>query len=389
MANFSAYASGYSSARVTISGLEYYARYYNKFAVAIYRNDVYVTTHEWTSGNLSNSTSSTITGLNPDTTYWLDAYATWDGVQYFIGGASITTDSYAYLPDTPTGIRYSRVDAGLKTSWNTTENADSYDIYLKRYYDGVEESLRVTSTTYTWTGLQYGVRYQFSVEANNAYGTSSRSGLYDMITAPRIPILSVVDTVNTTVTLGITGMSGNYTGFEVYVYDINGTHLRTVPSTSSTIAVTGLTKGITYKFNARSYYYSSVDSSNIFSAGYSAYTEIKCGGYRPDNWAWSYSISSGAPVYRTVISNNIIYADIMLATEWNNFTQRINDFRAYKGLANYNFTTVSVGTQCTAGIINQAVTAINAMGFSIATVGTGSIPAAVFIQMRDKINSIT
>jgi hypothetical protein len=78
----------------------------------------------------------------------------------------------------------------------------------------------------------------------------------------------------------------------------------------------------------------------------------------------------------------------MVATEWNNFCTRINEFRAYKGLSNYSFTTVSSDNNCTPTIINQAVNAINEIGFSISSVSTGSIPASVFINMRNALNSI-
>jgi hypothetical protein len=110
---------------------------------------------------------------------------------------------------------------------------------------------------------------------------------------------------------------------------------------------------------------------------------------RPSNWSWSYSIYSGGSVYNTQIVGGQITAYLMSYSEWNNFTSRINQFRIYRGLSNYSFTTVSSGSNCTPGIINEAVTAINAMGFSIPTVGSGNVPASVFIQMRDSLNSIT
>lgn len=110
---------------------------------------------------------------------------------------------------------------------------------------------------------------------------------------------------------------------------------------------------------------------------------------RPNNWSWSYSIMSGGSVYNTITSGNIIIAYIMTAVEWNNFTARINEFRVYKGLSNYSFTLVSSDTNCTHTIINQAITAINAMGFSITSLSDGvNIPASVFTQMRDNLNSI-
>ena len=114
---------------------------------------------------------------------------------------------------------------------------------------------------------------------------------------------------------------------------------------------------------------------------------------RPSNWAWSYTISSGSNVHSVV--NKDIY--IMPATEWNNFTTRINGFRQYKGLSVYNFTPVSSGTNFTTTIINQALTAIRDMsahftnGNSVPAnrvTGDNILVASYYTNMRDALNSI-
>ena len=73
---------------------------------------------------------------------------------------------------------------------------------------------------------------------------------------------------------------------------------------------------------------------------------------RPDNWVWSTSTTS--------LGNTLF---VMPYTKWNDFTQRINDFRVYKlgAGSEYNFTSVSSGTKLTPTILNQAVHAINEM----------------------------
>lgn len=131
--------------------------------------------------------------------------------------------------------------------------------------------------------------------------------------------------------------------------------------------------------------YNNIELSNIYiSISYTEPTPV-----RPNNWSWSYSITSGGAVYDTIISGNIIYAYIMTAIEWNNFCTRINEFRIYKGLLNYSFTTVASENNCTHTIINQAISAINELGFTMSSLNSGvDIPASAFTQMRDNLNSI-
>lgn len=80
---------------------------------------------------------------------------------------------------------------------------------------------------------------------------------------------------------------------------------------------------------------------------------------RPSNWYWSSTVASGYPI-------NIS------ATDWNNFTARINSFRSYAGLTTYSFTRVYSGTAISASIVNQAVYAIGSIP------GHGSVPSAVY-----------
>ena len=155
----------------------------------------------------------------------------------------------------------------------------------------------------------------------------------------------------------------------------------------------GVTSGTAYTFNdlkPSTLYVLEVVAYNSSTGLYSERATITATtlSARPSNWSWSYNIYSGGSVYNTIKSGNMFIAYIMPAAEWNNFTSRINEFREYKGLSSYSFTTVYAEGNCTSSIINQAVNAINAMGFSISTVSNGNVPASVFIQMKDKLNSI-
>lgn len=78
---------------------------------------------------------------------------------------------------------------------------------------------------------------------------------------------------------------------------------------------------------------------------------------RPNDWSWRSAVESGAKIALT-------------ATEWNDFCSRINEFRSYKKISSYSFTTVSKGTVISATIVNQARTAIGGIS------GHGTLPGA-------------
>ena len=89
---------------------------------------------------------------------------------------------------------------------------------------------------------------------------------------------------------------------------------------------------------------------------------------RPNNWYWL-GITQGN------------YATNLTATQWNNFTTRINDFRAHLGLENYYFPYVGKGDTFTASHYNDAVRAINGMGRStLPTVSKGATLKASLLQ---------
>lgn len=108
---------------------------------------------------------------------------------------------------------------------------------------------------------------------------------------------------------------------------------------------------------------------------------------RPDNWQWSFLISSGGPVYNTVLSGNTLIQYIMTAAEWNAFTAKIEEFRAYKGLSVYGFTTVTPGMDFSYQYMNQAISAINGFGYTESFVTWNSqIQAYTFIRLKALIN---
>jgi len=114
---------------------------------------------------------------------------------------------------------------------------------------------------------------------------------------------------------------------------------------------------------------------------------------RPSDWAWTTTIASGQPCYSTYNSGGKAYIAVITAVEWNDFTTRINDFRVYKELSTYSFTTASSGGAFYASIINEARTAINDMSPPTSVPGPASsggiVTAYILNRLKDALNSIT
>lgn len=100
---------------------------------------------------------------------------------------------------------------------------------------------------------------------------------------------------------------------------------------------------------------------------------------RPSNFAWTYNKGSGRDFNLT-------------ASEWNSFTARINEFREYKGLSRYSFTTARRGNDFTAAMYNQARSAIRGIsgyGTYIPQVSAGDdITAYVLNVIVNELNAI-
>lgn len=122
--------------------------------------------------------------------------------------------------------------------------------------------------------------------------------------------------------------------------------------------------------------------------GYTAQCAVIVTSQRPPDWAWSYPITSGGETYDAYIINEQIVSVPMTCTEWNNFTTRINEFRRYKGYYEYTFTTVTSGMSCTPAILNEAFYAISAFAAGVQEAVAGNIPASLFNNFRDKLNSV-
>ena len=315
--------------------------------------------------------------LIPDTRYVIEA--TIGGI---VGSSNVYLDDDFYTeppdlvvpsPDIWTGGR-----DYLEVAWNST-GADYYAFELYKGSSLVEWG-QTTKGYVTFDGLVPDTLYK--VYVYSVIGSSESAAGTDSAYTAGVPYpsFSVYDKDATIIILSISN------GFDLDYYDIyvdgtyhgytdagsSGSELYTIdnlsPLTTYGIRIVGEWNGY-FSVKSPTLYVTTLDSP------------------RPDNWVWEYTIASGQPFYNQV--GDIVF--LMRAAHWNAFTARINEFRDYASRTQYTFTTATTSTT-EVGIrncINQAITAINAMGFSQPSVSSGgNVAASVFLTMRNNLNSI-
>ena len=222
----------------------------------------------------------------------------------------------------------------------------------------------VYSTPYieSFNAPSYGTEYTIGAIGINSGGRTGEKLAYTM-TEPRIPSISSGGSFNNTITVNIS-TSGGWDRIEVEMWDINATRniaTRTLYS-GNTAEFGGLAANASYLFRAISYKTASYGGYSP-NSGYGGWLTIKNEVALPTPWKWTTSQNSnGHKISGAKFS--------MLASEWNDFSQRINAYRKYRGLGDYSFTRAYSGNTLYFYFFNEAKNAIEAMN----TTGTGLTP---------------
>lgn len=319
--------------------------------------------------------SSASTGLSAGNTYTLYASVQRNGMWYNAGSETITMPLPTVYPPTIS----SRFQGGFDLVWDSVENASTYFPEYRLASGGSWST--VTSTNQTSASLTvgtYGVTYEFrmrvvfkngvSVTSNNSYlGTSQ----------PRTPSISGQVTQGSTFTIYASVSEGNWENIVVEGIAANGSTLDSKiinqGSSQRYAQWINVPAGQRYTFRARSY----------FNTLYSPYSNVVAlQNNRPENFSWN----------RPKVKNE---AFNLTASEWNNFTWCIDQFRQYKGKTTYGFTSAESGSPFYAYMFNQAVNAINdiiSLSPSTALPPTKQkgdiISAADLNRLKDSLNSI-
>lgn len=163
----------------------------------------------------SSSTTVTITGLTPGT-----SYIVYGNAQNNFGTTTNTPDAAAVTPTTLPEVRTigtattSGVSTDVTVTWTNTNNGGKNltSITITPFLNGTtaqtsQTAASTSSTTHTFTGLTQGSSYTFKVKATNANGTCADSTATNSVT---IPTLITVDFL--VVAGGGGGGSGSGTG---------------------------------------------------------------------------------------------------------------------------------------------------------------------------------
>lgn len=192
----------------------------------------------------------------------------------------------------------------------------------------------------------------------------------------------------TSVTFKLTGTTAGetYRLFVRYAADTSSSVIndfQTASGTSLTRTYGGLSPSTNYKANA-GLLVSGDPALGTDKTSWFGGENFTTPALRPSNWEWESTIAAGEPIRLT-------------AGEWNGFCKRINEFRKYKGLSAYSFTTVSKGDLIRAATVNEARSAISAM-YPSAQQGTvlaeltaapgDTVTAEYFHKLRARLNAI-
>ena len=208
----------------------------------------------------------------------------------------------------------------------------------------------------TFSGLTAGTEYVISATGSNSGGSVGEK-LANVMTNPATPSISSGGTTNNTVTVNVRP-NGGFNSIEVEMWTIDAVSRIAIRTqgwnggSPFSVQFGSLVPNASYLFRART-----IKTSPYYSPSPSAWGSwitIKNEAARPDNWKWT----SGQNSNGHKISGGRFS---LLATEWNQFTARINAFREYKGMTQKSFTTAIRGNPVYFYMFNEAKAAIDEM----------------------------
>lgn len=338
---------------------------------------------------VQSTATTTITGLSPSTTY---AYNLWDDVDGWGSTRSFTTKSET--PSPPSSSPSVNIESVLPTSvyfsWNTVSRATGYDIYIGTSTSFYAQNW-ISGTSYTETDLSPNTVYRVAVRGVNS-GGEGPWGSQTFQTGPTSGSGLNATAKGSKVTVTFNSIPGATQYQVIYRKANESSAIETDWSSSKTVTLY-LEENETYIINYRGRLYDSYQNEYRIGSLTTSIT-VETSNNRPDDWIWTTSFYKGKklPVHPT----NHTY-EILPATEWTAFQNRINEFREYTGLPEFGFTNVSRGTHFDNTIWNEAVYAIcNMTDNSYQNIkkfeaNDGSIinDSSKFQKLADELNSIT
>ena len=174
-----------------------------------------------------------------------------------------------------------------------------------------------------------------------------------------------------------------------YSHYTSGSSISDGASSGGGATVTGLSAGTKYYCRCYVYYNKTITTETGSYTETTMLTTLSGTFYsRPNNWSWTTDISTTSYIPMDKYGFHPV-----TATEWNNFTSRINLFRLYAGYSTYSFSTVTQYQQFTPAIYNQAVSAIQGIsgyGSYLSKIDDDTVLCAkLFTSLKSELNEIS
>ena len=158
-------------------------------------------------------------------------------------------------------------DDEVNLKWSTVAGADGYQVYV--YNDSTSKWKKLGNTTKTFfevENLLSAKVYKFRVRAYDKNANSTDYSAYTNITVATEPDevenVRVSAKTKNSLTFKWNAVKGA-TMYQFYVYDtVQGKYIKKANTNKTTVKVTDLQKGRTYKFKVRAYY--KVDSKKVY-----------------------------------------------------------------------------------------------------------------------------
>ncbi|OXS77968.1 fibronectin type III domain-containing protein [Domibacillus enclensis] len=265
-------------------------------------------------------------------------------------------------------------------TWMGQANEVRYDVsWISGFPDNVHSvSTLATFHERSFTAPAYSTPYYIDVQVSGPGGTSNWETLYIMTDPEPIVVGSTSITSLSDFASNAIRVNWSYATNAVYYevqYRVSGssTWLYAAYSQSGNdFLVTGLQPSTDYQFRVRGYQGSSYGAWSSAVPGRTL-SNI------PTAFNWTYAKVQGGEYN-------------LKAQEWNALGSKINQFREYKGLSNYPFSTAYVNAIFYASYYNEVRAAINDMGpvTSIPAIryAGDDVTAAVLNRLRDSLNSL-
>lgn len=307
--------------------------------------------------------SSRITGLSPNTTYYVRAYATnSEGTEYGKELVFTTNAIPATVPGPPTIGTAIKGNAQASIAFTAPAN-DGGSALTGYTVTSIPGGFTGTGTTspITVTGLTNGIAYTFTVAATNAIGTGPASAASNSVTPSTVPgaptgISAAAGCFRATVSFSAPGNNGGsaITGYSV----TSNPGGFTVTGSASPIIITNLTNGTAYTFivvaiNANGNSIPSAPSNSVTPSAPTSVTDRDGNIYN--------TVSIGTQVWlkanlkTTKLNDGTLISNVTDAVAWGAlvspaycwYNNDINNKNIYGGL--YNWYAVNTGKLCPTG----------------------------------------